>query len=43
VIRAIESAGAAGFSVETIDMAPRTLPRLHSLLVSSRGELIFER
>lgn len=39
----IGSAGAAAFSVETIDSAARTLPRLHSLLVSRRGELIFER
>ena len=39
----IESAGAAGFSVDTIDSAARTLPRLHSLLVSAGGELMFER
>ena len=28
---------------EAVDAAARTLPRLHSLLVSRRGELIFER
>src|SRR5258706_12799118 len=39
----IGSASAADFSVETIDSAARALPRLHSLLVSRRGELIFER
>ena len=39
----IGSAGAADFSVATIDSAARALPRLHSLLVSRRGELIFER
>ena len=39
----IASASAADFSVETIDSAARALPRLHSLLVSRRGELIFER
>ena len=40
---AIGSVRAAGLSVETIDSAARTLPRLHSLLVSRHGELIFER
>ena len=39
----IGSTGAAAFSIETIDSAARTLPRLHSLLVSRHGELIFER
>lgn len=29
--------------VETIDQAARALPRLHSLLVSQHGELVFER
>jgi CubicO group peptidase (beta-lactamase class C family) len=33
----------AVLDVERIDAAARTLPRLHSLLVSRRGELIFER
>jgi len=39
----IGSAGAVAFSIDTIDSAARTLPRLHSLLVSRHGELIFER
>ncbi len=39
----IGSTGAGAFSIDTIDSAARTLPRLHSLLVSRHGELIFER
>jgi CubicO group peptidase (beta-lactamase class C family) len=31
------------FRTEDVDAAARTLPRLHSLLVSRRGELVFER
>jgi CubicO group peptidase (beta-lactamase class C family) len=31
------------FSADSIDAAARELPRLHSLLVSRRGELIYER
>ena len=31
------------FDVEAIDAAARALPRLHSLLVSQRGQVIFER
>jgi CubicO group peptidase (beta-lactamase class C family) len=34
---------APGVDAARIDAAARTLPRLHSLLVSRRGELIFER
>ena len=34
---------ATQLSAGTIDEAARTLPRIHSLLVSHRGELIFER
>jgi CubicO group peptidase (beta-lactamase class C family) len=33
----------AAFSPDAIDAAARTLPRLHSLLVSQRGQVIFER
>ena len=33
----------AGFDSVPIDMAARQLPRLHSLLVSQHGQLIFER
>ena len=33
----------AGLLAEEVDAAARTLPRLHSLLVSRRGELLFER
>lgn len=36
-------AGEPRFSVDQVDAAARTLPRLHSLLVSRGGELIFER
>ena len=32
-----------GLRADEIDEAARTLPRLHSLLVSRRGELVFER
>ena len=39
----LTSGGAAAVSVETINSAARTLPRLYSLLVSRHGELIFER
>jgi len=31
------------FEADEVDAAARTLPRLHSLLVSRRGELLFER
>ncbi|MBI2828992.1 MAG: serine hydrolase [Acidobacteria bacterium] len=31
------------WSAESVDKAARTLPRLYSLLISRRGELIFER
>jgi CubicO group peptidase (beta-lactamase class C family) len=34
---------AAGVNGDAIDLDARTLPRLHSLLVSQRGELVFER
>ena len=37
------SVHAAGLNGEAIDVDARTLPRLHSLLVSQHGELIFER
>ena len=33
----------AAFSPDAIDTAARALPRLHSLLVSQRGQVIFER
>jgi CubicO group peptidase (beta-lactamase class C family) len=33
----------AAFSPDAIDAAARALPRLHSLLVSQRGQVIFER
>ena len=36
-------ATAPPWNPEQVDAAARTLPRLHSLLVSRRGELIFER
>ena len=36
-------AGPRTLSVETVDAAARTLPRLHSLLVSRGGELVFDR
>ena len=39
----VRRAAAPPLSVEKIDEAARTLPRLHSLLVSRRGELMFER
>ena len=38
-----ERTGIEGPQAEEIDEAARTLPRLHSLLVSRRGELLFER
>jgi CubicO group peptidase (beta-lactamase class C family) len=34
---------ADGISTEAVDAAARALPRLHSLLISHRGELVFER
>jgi CubicO group peptidase (beta-lactamase class C family) len=34
---------AAPFEADAVDEAARDLPRLHSLLISRRGELIFER
>ena len=37
------SVGAAGLDAIAIDVDARALPRLHSLLVSQRGELILER
>jgi CubicO group peptidase (beta-lactamase class C family) len=43
LVCAVGSARAAGLNAEAIDSAARTLPRLHSLLVSRHGELIFER
>ena len=33
----------AAFDPEAIDVSARGLPRLHSLIVSQRGEVIFER
>ncbi len=33
----------AAFDAEAIDVSARALPRLHSLIVSQRGEVIFER
>ena len=33
----------AAFDPEAIDVSARALPRLHSLIVSQRGEVIFER
>jgi len=43
VICSVERGGAAGFSADPLDAAVKQLPRLHSFLVSRRGELIFER
>lgn len=53
VVRELEAPAAAApeparpaappWSVESVDAAARTLPRLHSLLVSRGGELIFEQ
>jgi CubicO group peptidase (beta-lactamase class C family) len=40
---AVTSVGAAGLNADAIDTDARALTRLHSLLVSQRGELIFER
>ena len=40
---AARPAAAPPWSAGTVDAAARTLPRLHSLLVSRGGELIFER
>ena len=39
----VQRAAAPPLNLERIDEAARTLPRLHSLLVSRRGELMFER
>ena len=33
----------AAFDPEALDVSARGLPRLHSLIVSQRGEVIFER
>ena len=43
VVCSAAGTGAAGLNADAIDAAARSLPRLHSLLVSQRGELIFER
>lgn len=43
VVCAVRSTGAAGLDAPSIDAAARPLTRLHSLLVSQRGQLIFER
>ena len=37
------SGALAAFDADAIDTAARVLPRLHSLIVSRRGEVIFER
>ena len=37
------SGAVAAFDADAIDTAARVLPRLHSLIVSRRGEVIFER
>ena len=37
------SGAVAAFDADAIDTADRVLPRLHSLIVSRRGEVIFER
>ena len=37
------SGAVAAFDADAIDTAARLLPRLHSLIVSRRGEVIFER
>ncbi len=37
------SGALAAFDADAIDSAARVLPRLHSLIVSQRGEVIFER
>jgi CubicO group peptidase (beta-lactamase class C family) len=39
----LASRSVAAFDADAIDAAARALPRLHSLLVSQRGALIFER
>ena len=43
LVCAVTSVGAAGLNADAIDTDARALTRLHSLLVSQRGELIFER
>ena len=43
VVFAVTGVRAAGLDAVAIDAAARPLPRLYSLLVSQRGELIFER
>jgi CubicO group peptidase (beta-lactamase class C family) len=43
VIVSAAGVSAAGLDAGAIDAAARTMPRLHSLLVSHHGELIFER
>ena len=47
VAAALASPAATGakrpFDVAAVEQAARTLPRLHSLLVSRGGELVFER
>jgi len=43
VLGTLVQTGAAGLSVDAVDAAARALPRLHSLLISHHGEVIFER
>ena len=43
LVCAVTGVRAAGLDANAIDAAARPLPRLYSLLVSQRGELIFER
>jgi CubicO group peptidase (beta-lactamase class C family) len=43
VVWSVVGVSAAGLDAGAIDTAARALPRLHSLLVSQHGELIFER
>lgn len=40
---AVGARAVAAFSPDAVDAAARTMPRLHSLLVSQRGQVIFER
>ena len=43
LVCAVTGVRAAGLDADAIDAAARPLPRLYSLLVSQRGQLIFER
>src|SRR5687768_18504366 len=43
IVMAATALGADGVDASRIDAAARALPRLHSLLASRRGELLFER